>query len=142
MREVHMARVKAFPQSARPGNFILADKHVACVSGVPCVFILKPYPLPFDMLFCLAHIHVSIDIFDLVQDLNNDCLHFKRCHIVMSVCSNLCVISKHDFLVFPFCFRVHVCCSCFQSPFVLSWAEEPQPILISPELSFCSSLSH
>lgn len=52
---------EGFSSISRPENFISADKHVDCVSGVPCVFILKPYPLPFDMLFCLAlGLHVSM----------------------------------------------------------------------------------
>lgn len=29
---------------------------------------------------------------------------FKRCHFAVYICSNLCIISKHIFLVFPFCF--------------------------------------
>lgn len=76
-------------------------------------------------------------IFDLVQDLNNDHLHFKGCHIVVYICSNLCVISKHMFLVFPFSFRdAYLAVVVFRALPFWSWAEEPQLILINPELSF------
>lgn len=136
-----MADENALPTLSQSREFYFSsDKHLLCVSSMPSVFIIKSYPLPFDIVLCLALgfcVSVFIAIFDLVWDLNNDCLHFKRCHIAVYICSNLCVISKHMFLVFPFCFRdACLAVAVFRALPFWSWAEEPQLILINPELSF------
>lgn len=55
IQEVRMAYVNTLPPLLQMRDFHFSShKHLLCVSGMPGVVIITPYPLPFDILFCSA----------------------------------------------------------------------------------------
>lgn len=98
----HLAQIREF--------YFSSSKHMACVSSIPCIFTVKPYSLPFDVFVFLStfvhYIHVFFFCHFLIYCgtwilLTTYILNSVT--LAVCICSNLCIIRKHMFSVFPFC---------------------------------------
>lgn len=121
----HLAQIREF--------YFSSNKHMVCVSSIPCIFTVKPYSLPFDVFVFLntfvhyIHVFFFLVIFDLLWDLNiTDHLHFKQCHPGSVYLFKFMYNQKTR--VFGVCFLCDRCmlgCGHFQSPSVSSRVAEP-----------------
>ena len=99
----HLAQIREF--------YFSSNKHMVCVSSIPCIFTVKPYSLPFDVFVFLNtfvhYLHVFFFFWSFLIYCGTWILLttyiLNSVTLAVCICSNLCIIRKHVFSVFAFC---------------------------------------